>query len=288
MKRKILLFTLIVCSCLPAVAQPWHEFSFNAGGGLSSLQYTPPASAKYSPGFGGEFGIGYHYFFSPQWGIGTGLNLAFYNSKASVDNYSAITPEISAMGTAFDFAYTYSNYEEKLSAVMLNIPLMLQFQTTGKVAFVAALGGKIGFPLCSQVTTNGDLYTTGYFLGTKVLYYDDLPLNGFSRYNVSNQKSDVALKPSFMLSAEIGSKWHLNEVWSIYTGIYFDYGLNNCNKSESDILTYNPAAMSYPEGFNYSSLAATSNKLAPLAIGLKIRIGLSGNPWQTNSTTRTK
>ncbi len=275
MKQKIFSLIFILCLCFPAMAQSQQEISFHLSGGLSSLQYTPPASAKYTPGFGGEFGLGYHYFFSPQWGIGTGLNLAFYNSKASMDSYSATTPEISAMGTAFDFTYTYSNYEEKLSAVMLNIPLMLQFQTTGKRVIVAALGGKIGFPVCSQVTTSGDLRTTGYFPGTKVLYYDDLPLNGFGNYNVSGQKSNVALKPAFMLSAEVGTKWNLKEKWTLYTSVYFDYGLNNCNKSEPYVLSYNPLATSYPEGFNYNSLASTSNKLVPLAVGIKVRVSLN-------------
>ena len=66
-------------------AQHDHELSLYGGGGISSLRYKPTAGNR-NFGFGGHFGLGYHYFFSPKWGLGTGVELAFYNARFKVND----------------------------------------------------------------------------------------------------------------------------------------------------------------------------------------------------------
>ncbi len=273
MKNKIISLVFVLCVCGTAMAQQHrHEFSVNGGGGLSSLQYSYN-SVSHTPGYGGEFGVGYHYFFAPQWAVGTGVNIAMYNSKATTNNISGTSNAVLGSGSAFDFMYSYTDYKEKVSAMMLTIPLMAQFQTQGKTAFFGALGVKAGIPLSGTVKTTGNLNTTGYIPSWAVpIGANDLPGKGFGIYDV-DQKSDLDLNVAFMLSAEAGFKFKLNETLNLYAGVYFDYGLNNINKGESSALVmYNNQATSYPDGFGYGSLAASSDKLNLLAVGVKLRL----------------
>ncbi|MDR0295607.1 MAG: PorT family protein [Prevotellaceae bacterium] len=273
MKQKIITSILILCICLPLMGQHHHEFSINVGGGLSSLNFKPSVG-KSTSGFGGEAGIGYHFFFSPKWSVGTGLNLALYNSKASFGTYNRITDALTLKNTNFKFSYSMSNYKEEISAMILTIPLMLQFQTPGKIGFYVAGGGKIGLPLNANYKTSiGSLTTDGAFPWD--VTYDDLPQYAFGNYQGVNQKTDMKLNPAFMLSGEAGVKWSLGSMY-LYTGAYIDYGLNDVRKDKpASLLAYDKQARSYPSGFVYNGMAnSLSNKVAPLAIGVKLRLYL--------------
>lgn len=274
MKYRLSILILVLSLSIPLAAQHVHEFSVNAGGGLSSLNYKP-AYGKFTAGFGAEAGLGYHFFFSQKWGVGTGVNFSLYNSSTTMDSYSSRSQVTSKAGNPFDFAYAYTGYKESISAMLLTIPIMAQFQhpIAEKIQLYAAAGGKFGLPLSATCNTSGDLSTNAYFTGTNVTYYDDLPMKGFGNYDV-DQDTDLELGVAVMLSLEIGAKWRINESLQLYTGAYLDYGVNNINKGETtnDLLSYNASAQSYPEGFNYGTQLSASDKVAPVAAGLKIRL----------------
>ncbi len=280
MKYKILAIILISTFSLSLKAQHVHEFSVNAGGGLSTIIYKAP-SGKSTSGWGPEAGLGYHYFFSPKWGLGTGVNIAIYNSKVTMDSYSQRVALVSNAGNPFDFAYSYTNYEESSSAMMITIPLMAQFQSpvSEKITFYAAAGGKFGLPISAKYDVSGTLNTSAYFSGSNVVYYGDLPSKGFGTYTVDENDKDWDLGSAIMLSLETGAKWRINEQMSIYTGIYMDYGLNDIKKS-GNLVDYNPSAKEYPQGFNSSSLSSVSDKVSPLAIGLKLRLSFGCQPFK--------
>ncbi|MCL2727699.1 MAG: OmpA family protein [Bacteroidales bacterium] len=105
-------------------AQHRHEFSIYSGGGFTTPDYKSPFSEQKFD-LGGHFGLGYHLFFSPKWGLGTGTELATYNTRFKID-----------------------------SLKLLQIPLKLQFQTGKKRQFFMDAGGKVGIPLkgSSQTT----------------------------------------------------------------------------------------------------------------------------------------
>ena len=282
MKQKIISLILVLGLCLPLTAQHRHEFSVNVGGGLSTLMYEPTIG-KYTSGFGGEAGLGYHFFLTPNWGIGTGFNLALYNSELTADNaffgsFNTTTVE----GRAVRFSYTFNNYKEEISATMLTIPLMVQYQTGGKIGLFAAVGGKVGIPVSANNNLSvGNIRTNGYFPDWNVTY-DDLPQYGFGAYDKMSQENDLELQTAFMLSAELGAKFRFGNSLSLYAGAYVDYGLNDVRKYESNGLAfaYNPAAVSYPDGFAISgSMAEASDKITPLAIGGKLRLAFGVCPF---------
>jgi len=278
MKQKIITLILASCISFSLSGQHQHDLSINVGGGLSALNFNPSAG-KSTSGFGGEFGIGYHFFLTPKWSIGTGVNLALYNSKASLGKYNKTIDAWTLRNTHFKFSQELFNYKDDISATMLTIPLMLQFQSTGKIKFYVAGGGKIGIPLSAKNKTSiGHLTTDGYFPDREVTY-DDLPQYAFGIYQGINQKTDMNLNIAFMLSGEAGLKWQLGSM-NLYTGAYIDYGLNDVRKDKpaASLLGYNARATSYPSGFIYNGMAnGLSSKVSTFAVGVKIRLQLNSS-----------
>jgi hypothetical protein len=265
---------------LPLAGQSQHEFSINAGGGLSTLSYKPSVG-KSASGFGGEVGLGYHFFFAPKLSIGTGVNLALYNSEATLNTYSNTYNATTLSNNVFEFTYAMTNYKENISAMMLTIPLMVQYQITdGKIGFYVAGGGKIGLPLSANYKTSIEkLETRGYSPELEVLF-DDLPKYGLRNdYRGIDRKTDMKLNPAFMLSAEAGAKLRLGDDMSLYMGAYIDYGLNNMKKDKAaSLIGFNALATSYPEGFEYNSMAnSLSEKINSFAVGLKLRLSFGNS-----------
>jgi len=269
-----------------------HEFSINVGGGLSMLQYTPnttnvilvdipstpyvaepiPSSGGKRPGFGGNVGIGYHYFFTPQWGVGTGVNMALYNSQMKLKNYTVDNDEYSISGIPADFVfrYTFENYREKQRITMVTVPLMLQYQTKGYSAFYIALGGKVAIPMAASYNVKDSFATVGYFHETKTPY-DSLYAQGFGRYYRS-VKENLDMKVAYMVSAELGMKFYMEHL-ILYTGVYFDYGLSELRKEgqkAAPLIGYQPET---PAEFTYGNmLASGGDKLYPISVGITMRL----------------
>ena len=170
MKKQFIKITVIsILSFLVSeglFAQYKHEFSLYGGGGLSTLAYKVNEGA-HKHGLGGQFGLGYHFFFSPEWGIGTGAELAFYNARFNMNDLSIRYNTHDADGDPFEFRSTIGDYKEKQRDMMLQIPLMLQFQTDKpdrNRQFFAAVGAKAGFPLREKYrTTVGSIKNAGWY-----------------------------------------------------------------------------------------------------------------------------
>ena len=90
-----------------------HEFSAYGGGGLSSLNYKPTFGDQ-NLGFGGHFGLGYHYFFSPKWALGTGAELGFYRSKFKMKELKFQFETTDWQNKDFLFLSTVNDFELKI------------------------------------------------------------------------------------------------------------------------------------------------------------------------------
>ncbi len=275
MKKTIIILATLL-TYLVATAQEFnrHEFSINAGGGISSLQ-TKPTEGKDLWNWTGQAGLGYHFFFSPHWGIGIGANFAIYNGGMSIDDYSKTQTTTNPSGTAFEFQVSSSDYKEPVQTMMVTIPLMVQYQTTGKTAFYAALGGKVGIPVSATGKTEGSFTTKGKYDIINVTY-QDLPDYGFvSDQAFPENETDLTLKTAFMASAELGVKWRLGAKTSLYTGLYADYGLNDILDKEAapantNLVVYQPNT---PTQFAYNTATNSyAEQIAPLAAGITLRL----------------
>ena len=266
-------------------AQHTHEFSVSGGGGLSNFSYKA-SGVEQKSGAGGNFDFGYHYFFTPKWGLGTGAELAFYNANVNIDNFDLAYMAVDMEGASFEFRSTVNAYEEKQSALLLQIPLMLQFQTGGAQKFYIAAGGKVGLPLNGKYNTTASLRNSGYYARENSLY-DTQEFMGFGSFPDKKTDGDLEFRTAFLVSVESGVKWRLNDTVSLYAGAYLDYGLNNI-LAERTVASL-PALVEYntadPTAFainsviksrdNLGGAGATQtfvDKMTPRAAGVRIRL----------------
>ena len=253
-----------------------HELSLYAGGGLSTLQYDL-ATGKQKNGFGMQAGGGYTFFFTRSVGLGTGLEIDLYQSKAMLSGFSD-SYGVTGSTVEGNHTYTYSldKYSETQRALLVNIPLMLHFETGRQYKFFMRLGGKAGFPVkATAITKKYEISTKGYF-PHEGRTYDDLPQFGFGTYEYLKRKADIdKLNLCYMASVEMGVKWKAGINNDLYMGVYADYGLNNIQATNdktfvSGTLTAEKPKMSPLMESLYAGGPFTE-EIMPLAVGLKIR-----------------
>jgi len=284
----IAILSLLVSKGFSAEPCSKHEFSVYGGGGLSTLNYNVTFGKEKSD-LGGHFGLGYHYFFSPNWALGTGVELGFYRSKFDMDNLSFHFMTIDMQGAEFEFRSIVNNFEEKQRAMLLQIPLMVQFQTdkpNKKHQFYAAVGGKIGIPIRGRYSNTLPFDNAGYYAYENALY-NTQTFMGFGHFPSRKSERNLDFKTAFFLSAETGIKWRLNDRHSLYTGIYLDYGLNNIVKTNgnSSLPTFIEYNKTTPTAFTVNSILhsqytqtgsstaqAFTDNIKPIAVGIKIRL----------------
>lgn len=250
-----------------------HELGFHLGGGISAL---------HKIGIGGVAGGNFIYFLDPQWGIGTGVEISLYTSKLNASgSTTSIVGLIDDDEDRYDLNTFLEKYIEKQRAYYLSVPLFVQFQVgvSDKHQFYARTGLKLGMPLSATYSVkNAVLENTGY--------YDDyqltpekgkLPYMGFGTYYKTVKNNPIDLKLAVSAGLEMGVKWTLAEKKYLYSGLYFDYSINDVRKSDN--VEFLRQSLN-PENFSMNSLLLAkddggspfANKVHPWSFGAMLRL----------------
>jgi len=288
--KKIIIILIAAMSSVYVSAQATHEYSVYGSGGFSTLSYQLSQGDK-SGGAGGEFGLGYTLFFFKErvsetgkilrqnWGVHTGLGFGFYNAKAELKDVRTVSKEDDGEPddySEFELRTTLSGYKETHNAVYLNIPVMATFQFEQ----IYLLGGfKFGVPIGGQYKTeDATLTNSAYYPGLGV----ELTTQEFAGYGKFTNSSDGKLKHkvTIMLALESGWNWRINDNFWLYTGVYFDFGLNNVsNDDKKKFINYDSAnAKDFTTNSVLSSyrdnktLAVFTEKVNVMAVGVKVRL----------------
>jgi hypothetical protein len=257
-----------------------HEIMLYGGGGLSSLQYKV-STGKHSGGIGGHIGVGYNFFFIPTLGLGTGVEFAIHNASFTMENTSIRYMTTDLENSAFEFRSKISDYKERQNLMMLQIPLMLQFQTGAKHKFYAAAGGKIGIPLRVKYNSSTTTIENSGYYEEEDYEYTTQTFMGFGKFKGSS--GNLSFKMPFFASVEAGAKIMMSEGYFLNLGVYADYGLNNIIKQPAQPLSFSEYNPKRPSDFKTNSIIESqhtqgntpqlfTNKVTPLAVGIKIRI----------------
>jgi len=266
-------------------AQASHEFSVNGGGGMSTINYKLLSGDK-QLGFGAEFGVGYTCIFTKTIGIRIGADIALLSGSANLYDATVVTRNLTDNeGDRFNLHSTLSQYKESQNATFLNIPVMAQFQTGENHKLYALAGAKIGIPISSKFKVSDATITNE-------AYYPDfdnwLKKQEFAGYGTFKNISSEG-KPNFTISAalalEAGMKWKIGKSLAVYTGAYFDYGLNNIAPKNERYINYNA---SDPANFTTNSALVQSEKVNLIAAGLKVRLAFLPNGAQSASNEKTE
>lgn len=286
MKTNIIYILILLISSLSLNiwAQDYgkHEFSAYAGGGLNTFKYSDVApSFDTRSKMGAQFGISYTYMFKSNWGVSSGVEMAFYKAKVNSTNFSDSFSTNDIDNTSFEYRIKKaSGLKEELNSTFINIPIMLKFQTTGNLKLYAAGGAKIGIPVKTKAKGNiASIASTAYYPEDNY-EYTDAPFMGAGTFNNVSSKETVKFKTSVALALELGTQYAISESNDLHAAAYFDYGLNNIikNKAAKRLVNYN--AQSSPN-FNLNSIIGSEifhdsktidvvKKIVPMAIGLKI------------------
>ena len=284
MKPKAIIMLICLALSLPltfAQEQAYQEISIGTGVGFSSLlmnKPTQPTGISYKTGAGLNGSALYTFFLSRTFGIGIGVELAQYNSKytsQALKDEKTDIPDPLFEGETYSFLYAYYNWEEQESALAVQIPLFLQFQTLGEYQFYLKAGGKVGQTLQStSTTTAARLVTAGHFSYENVTYATG-PY-GFRTIDNYHRKQNLDLQmPVLIASLEMGVKWQLENNNAFYTGLFVDYGINNLLKNNTkSLVEYH---YSGPEYVSENSITMTSSveKIQTMALGVRVHFAFS-------------
>ena len=181
-----------------------YEFGLYGTLGLSQLLADMPAGSMQPHGIAPGFGADFTYFFAQHWGVGIGVEAAFFRVRLFNADIGAAQPGNPA--TLYVLKHTGA-----LSATYLRLPLWLRFRTPlRRHQFYAALGGSFDLPLAGRLRTE-TVRRTGSSPATQTETTTGTLRFGFSAG----------------LLAETGLRWTLGEHWGLYTGVYAGYGLSN-------------------------------------------------------------
>jgi outer membrane protein OmpA-like peptidoglycan-associated protein len=245
-----LITILIALTVATAFAAPLrHECSIAAGGGF-------PRTAL------GD--LGYAFFFTPNFGVRTGVGASVFELKSSGDASGAFHAT-DAEHESLEILWQ-AQYSEKRWAAMLRIPLMLQFQTG---YFYAALGAELGIPLKAEYAIDASsLSLVGRFDG----YEEDFtaPAMGFGERGPASGSGKANFALAWNARAEMGLKWRPSDHTALYTGLWGSYGINNLQKPEGAFFEWKQTGA--------LQLASVAQATHPWMFGGEIRFafGLAG------------
>ena len=250
MKNTILIIAVLAFGLIAkAQAQPQsapqefngkgHYLNADFGVGLSSLMYKlEDGERKAKLGFSGK--IGYDYYFTHNWGIGTGIGLSSYKTFGKFNNhltsYHWMDDDIKHGPSPYRRDIYLKNWEETQKTLFLEIPVVANFQIKfgekKRHGIYANAGLRVQLPLSSKYSApnvadkeHGLLEVQAYYQEFE-LTIDDVMAHGFGLYNNEyNGKNN--LKLGLAATAGFGGLFGLTEKLDIYVGAQCDYGFLN-------------------------------------------------------------
>lgn len=267
--KKLLFISLLLLGTGALQAQEKSQaLYFKLGGGFHNLNYDLQNGTQESS-MGYTFNLGYNYFFSKNWGFGAGLGLESFNSKATL-NYQTSKSSVDTDSESFEFRTQYTDWQEKQSILLLDIPLsfIYQKQINEQLKFQFSIGPKVSFAVQSNYKIEGGtIETTGYYPQYNVVLY------GMAQHNfttiTSFPKNDTSLNPVVSAYSNLGGLYKLNNSLDLYAGVYIDYGLSNMIDAQDKLL--------YQEDGAYNGVFSSdlTNSVKQFAFGFKIGINLN-------------
>ncbi|KOH42809.1 hypothetical protein [Sunxiuqinia dokdonensis] len=133
--QQVLIAIFLLLSAGSATAQyyqlPKGELSVYLKGVNSKLHIDMRETADSDTRFGAGAGIQYSYYLSRNWSVSGALEYQSYRSETLIDNFADSYSVSDAEGDNMIFRTSADVYHERQSVGMLNIPLRIQWETTG-------------------------------------------------------------------------------------------------------------------------------------------------------------
>ncbi|KJF43259.1 hypothetical protein [Draconibacterium sediminis] len=282
--KQILIATLLLFSMVKSGAQdsqiPQGELSFYLKEVNSMLHVELFDNGSGETCFGA--GVQYNYYVTRGLSFSGGLEYQPYRSKIILDDFTDSYSLIDSEGDDMIFRSSANLYRERHTVRMLNIPLLVQWETKGlSTSFFTATGIQLGIPLAANYKATVDgLETAGYFPQWDALLTSPRFM-GFGEWDTQQSgKEKLKLKSSYSFLFELGIKQRLkNEFRHLYVSVYLELGLNDLKneKNQQTLISYN---VENPTDFHFSSVIYSYsqasgynyvNKIKSQSVGFRIR-----------------
>jgi hypothetical protein len=248
-----------------------NEVAITLGGVSSSLKYDIQGT-DVKDGLGYNAGLEYTHYFGRNFGISLGAEYQRYEATANTAALQGAYNTTDFEQENFEFRYKMNSVVEKQKIGFVNIPVMLVYQNQ-QYGFYIRGGAKIGLPVSGKFSANYNLNTTGYYEQYNGELFDP-EFMGFGTFdNVSAKGDDIDTEMSYIATLELGIKQPIGK-GNLYAGLYFDYGLNDIAKQNSEPVVY--TVNDSGAGFKYNSILNSKNvdNLRTLSFGIKLRYSI--------------
>jgi len=133
-------------------------------------------------------------------------------------------------------------------------------------------GFKLDIPISAKYSTDEMTLTNEAFYKSYDNKAKDQIFAGCGTFSQSYNGS-LNFNPSLLLALETGMQWRLGTVYSMFVGVYFDYGLSNSLKDSQK--TYIKYDRDNPRGFSTNSVVSLeTDPVKLMAVGLKLRLSM--------------
>ena len=287
--KQILIAALLLIFAGTARAQyyqlPKGELSFYLKGLNSKLNIDMGENGDSDTRFGAGFGVQYNYYIARGVSFSGALEYQSYRSETILDNFADSYGLRDAEGDDMIFRNSANVYHERQSVGMLNIPLLIQWETKGHSRkLFTATGIQLGLPLAANYkATAFDLETSGYFPQWDA-HLTSPRFMGFGSWETKHSgKEKLKLKSSYSFLFELGLKQQLKEFRHLYVSAYVELGLNDLTKGSDPqaLIGYN---LDNPTDFHHASVIYSSpqatgndyvNKVTSQSFGFRMRYSFS-------------
>lgn len=279
---KKILIAILLLSCFGLYSQEkGHYLSLGGRIGGTSFEYDGMGgmNSKCGLGFGGD--LRYSFYFTKNFGIGSGFSVSYYTTPVELNNYETVFKnrlDDDMIYRDFDKRVKITNWEETQKTLFAEIPVLFlaqhKFGKLEQFGIYGHLGAKFQLPLNSKYEiTSGQVENRGeyYDLGNFVLF--NMPNHG---YGVDGKfpSGDLNLKFGVSATAGVGFLFGLSRVCDLYLGGFIDYGILDIkDKSEGNFVYLDDQDNTNNEN-SYRSFLHSDNvdKVRPIFIGGEVGI----------------
>lgn len=256
-----------------------HYLQGYLGAGYGGIDYrlTDGKNIGFVSGLGQ---IGYAYFFTPEWGIGAGVDFANYASTGTSNRLLEWQGVTDSDGERYTHRAQLNDWKERQKLLAVGIPITAQYQhwwkTNGKngddkIGLFADLGVRVAFPFASTYAVkSGAVNHTGWYEPWQ-LELDHM--HDFDEQQSAKQSGKFSTNLTVAALCDVGVLFPIKKHLDLMLGLYFSYSLNSCHEASSEPLGFYDAAENRYDFMNaYAGLPNSTqiDGMRPYAVGVKV------------------
>jgi hypothetical protein len=277
-----LLVILLTLSSLTAFSQTNHSLQVGGNVGMTSLIYSiESGSCKPKLSYGGHFN--YVYYFSPRWGIGTGVAASLCTTDGVLNGTKiSFENQIDDENDLHRKDLYFRELHEKQKFLLAEVPVLLHYQydfgLEKRRKLYVYVGAKVQLPLmASYEVTKGEVETQRYYPEWNATLHG-MPNHGMGKEAIKSSGS-LSLPLEISASLGIGFSFEVSKIIDIYMGAGFDYGfLNLKSENSGDLLYFDQNGQMQYRGILLSSITQKANLISFQGeIGIRIGVGKSSS-----------